>query len=153
MVNRVASKLWLALVAFPLAVSLGCDAGAPAGGGGQAVKEPTGPPQIATEPVFVQEKATVDLTKKGQAAAGYQPGVITTPAKVYLRVPDRVAFEIQIPSAMNLYRAEHDGFPKSHEQFMKDIVEANQIKLPELPPDSKYVYKPETGELMIEHPE
>ena len=150
--NRVSSKLWLAFVALPLAASLGCDAGPPAGGG-QAAQEPTGPPPIATEPVMVQEKASVDLTKKGQAAADYKPGIITTPAKAYLRVPDRIAFEIQIPHAMNLYKAEHESFPKTHEQFMKDIIEANQIKLPELPPDSKYVYDPTTGELMIQYPQ
>ncbi len=46
-----------------------------------------------------------------------------------------------------------ESFPKSHEQFMQDIIKANQIKLPELPPDSKYKYDPATGELMIEHPQ
>jgi hypothetical protein len=151
--NATWLKTWLFPAALSLAAALGCDMGPPAGGGRQAATEPTGPPPIATEPVLVQEKASVDLTRKGQAAAEYKPGLITTPAKAYLRVRDRIPFEIQIPSAMNLYKAEHDSFPKTQEQFMQDIIKANQIQLPELPPDSKYVYKPETGELMIEHPE
>jgi hypothetical protein len=54
---------------------------------------------------------------------------------------------------MNLYKGEHGEFPKSHEQFMEVIIKANQIKLPDLPQDSKYVYDPAIGELMIEYPQ
>ena len=51
---------------------------------------------------------------------------------------------------MNLYKGEHGELPKTHDDFMRDIVQANNINLPELPDDSKYVYLPDKGELMIE---
>jgi len=150
--NHVSAKSWLLLVALPLAAGMGCDLGPPAGENTPPPKASTGPPPIATEPVMVQENASVDLTKKGQAAAKLEPGVISTPARAYLRVPDRVILD-NITYAVKLYKAEHGDFPKSQEQFMQDIIAFNQIKLPELPQNSKYVYNPATGELMIEHPQ
>jgi hypothetical protein len=35
---------------------------------------------------------------------------------------------------------------------MKEIIEANSIKLPKLPPGEKYIYDPAKGELQVERP-
>jgi hypothetical protein len=35
---------------------------------------------------------------------------------------------------------------------MQEIIAANQIKLPQLPPGEKYVFDPQTQELMVERP-
>jgi hypothetical protein len=57
--------------------------------------------------------------------------------------------------AIKLYEAEHGFKPKTHEAFMKEIIEANQpaLKLPKLPEGHTYKYDPQKGELMVEHPE
>ncbi|HVU86822.1 MAG TPA: hypothetical protein VHD36_05845 [Pirellulales bacterium] len=108
------------------------------------------PPAITPPPAApVQEKASEDLTKKGIAAKEIGKGVLATPTSTYLRIQDRAIF-LNLEHAMNLYKGEHGELPKSHEVFMRDIVQANNINLPELPDDSKYVYLPDKGELMIE---
>ena len=40
----------------------------------------------------------------------------------------------------------------SHEEFMEKIVQANNIRLPELPEGHRYLYDPTTNELMVERP-
>ena len=35
---------------------------------------------------------------------------------------------------------------------MENVIKANQIKLPVLPPGHKYVYDPATKQLMVERP-
>jgi hypothetical protein len=53
---------------------------------------------------------------------------------------------------MQLYEATNGKKPTTHEEFMEQIIRANQIVLPELPAGQRYVYDPETGELMVEKP-
>ncbi len=106
-------------------------------------------PTAAPQPVMVQEKAQAGVSGKGN----YEPGVVTTPIAAYFQTRERVIFEIAIPQAMNLYAAEKGNKPKTQEEFMRDIIQANQIKLPALPPGHKYVYDPQKGELMVEHPQ
>lgn len=108
------------------------------------------PAEPAAPPVMVQEEATVGVGEKGR---DYEPGLVTTPVKAYFTAKEEIAFNIQIPGAMNLYKAQFESFPKSHEEFMEKIVKANRIELPELPAGHHYVYNPETGQLMVEHPE
>lgn len=80
-------------------------------------------------------------------------GMVVTPIKAYFLTKQRTELEIKLPHAMNLYKAEHGNFPKTQEEFMRDIIELNQIKLPELPAGHRYVYEPKTGELMVERPQ
>jgi hypothetical protein len=60
----------------------------------------------------------------------------------------RMLLEVQIPQALNLYRAEKGYFPKSHDIFMRDIIAFNQLKLPQLKPGYEYWFDSETGQLM-----
>jgi hypothetical protein len=109
-------------------------------------------PVIATPPAPpTQYKASEDHTAKGMKAAEIGKGVISTPTKIYLRIPDKLVFE-QVTHALNLYRASNGDFPKTQEEFMREIIAANNLKLPELPAGSSYVYRPAEGELMIEEP-
>ncbi len=98
-------------------------------------------------------KAEVGVGKKGRRLEKeglFTP--LTVPAIAFFRVEQRVVFEIQIPHALNLYRATNGDFPKTEEIFMKEIVRANNIDLPELPLGHKYVYEAKTGQLMVERP-
>ena len=109
-------------------------------------------PVLATPPAPpTQFKASEDHTLKGMKGAELGKGVVSTPAMVYLRIPDRLVFD-QVKQALGLYRAASGNFPKTQEEFMREIITANNLKLPELPAGSSYVYRPEEGELMIEEP-
>ncbi len=69
------------------------------------------------------------------------------------RVEDRLAFDVKVPEAMKLYKAEHDNKgPKSHTEFMRVIIKANQIELPELPAGNTYWYDAKAEELMVRSP-
>jgi hypothetical protein len=55
-----------------------------------------------------------------------------------------------IDEANALYNAEHGDWPKSQEEFIKNIVEFNKIKLPEIPDGEEYCYVPEQGEVGLQ---
>lgn len=100
-------------------------------------------------PGTIREKAEVGVGAKGH---GYGQGLVSTPAGAFFRTKERLAFDIQIKHAMNLFKAMENRAPKSHEEFMEKIIRANHIALPELPEGHRYVYDPKTEELMVEKP-
>lgn len=122
----------------------------PANAAGPAIPGLPIPGAAAPQPNMVQEKAQAGVTGKGDYGA---PGIVTTPISTYFQAKERIIFEIQIPGAMNLYVAEKGYKPKTQDDFMRDIIQANMIRLPELPAGHKYVYDPQKGELMVEHPQ
>jgi hypothetical protein len=75
--------------------------------------------------------------------------LISAPAAAYFRTKEKIAFEIQIPQALNLYMAEKGRNPRNHDEFMREIVEANRIPLPKLPTGMVYRYDSEKGELWV----
>jgi len=96
-------------------------------------------------------KAEKGVGVKGRSLDQHE-GLIVTSAKALFTVRERAVFEIQIPEALKLYKATNDKGPKSHEEFMAQIIDANQIRLPQLPAGQRYVYDPEKEELMVERP-
>jgi hypothetical protein len=98
---------------------------------------------------MVQKKAEAGVGDKGR---GYGAGPIATPISTYFRVRERVAFDIQIPHSMNLYKASEGRAPKTHEEFMEKIIKANQIHLPTLPEGQHYQYDPKQEQLMVIEP-
>ncbi len=111
-------------------------------------QQPTAQPQDDnTERV----KAEKGVGIKGRSLDQYE-GVIVTPAKAYFAVRERLVFEASIPKALSLYKASEGQAPKTHDEFMEKIVQANQIKLPPLPPGHRYVYDAMTEQLMVERP-
>jgi len=96
-------------------------------------------------------KAEKGVGIKGRSLDEHQ-GMLVTPAKAYFSVRERVVFEIQIPEAVKLFKATNGNGPKSHDDFMAQIIDANQIQLPELPAGQRYVYDAEKEELMVEKP-
>ena len=78
--------------------------------------------------------------------------MIVQPARTLFAFKQRAVFEIQIPSAMKLFKATEGRNPKSHDEFMTKIIKANSIKLPELPAGQTYDYDPQLGELMVQKP-
>ena len=119
----------------------------PSGGSVEvAEKQPVAPP---TERV----KAEVGVAKKGRRLEDPRRiKMIVAPAVALFRTQERIVFEIQIPKAMQLYEALYGRKPKTHEEFLQQIVKANRIALPELPAGHRYIYDPQKGELMVEKP-
>ena len=76
--------------------------------------------------------------------------ILVTPAVSYFRTKEKIVFEIMIPKNMQLFQATNGYYPKSHDEFMKEIIESGLIRLPELPEGSSYLYDPETHQLMVE---
>ena len=54
-----------------------------------------------------------------------------------------------VQRALQLFNAEHDRYPKDHEEFMEKIIRANNIQLPVLPGGDQYQYDVENHELVI----
>ena len=96
-------------------------------------------------------KAEKGVGIKGRSLDEYE-GPIVTPAKAYFTAKERIIFEIAVPQALALYDATEGQGPKTHEEFMEKIIEANKIELPMLRPGHKYVFDPETQQLMVERP-
>lgn len=108
---------------------------------------PTGPSEVV--------KAEPGVAAQGRSLDQYQQGVeavISQPAKTLFTVREKAVFEIAIPQAMQLYKATHGHFPKTHEDFMKDVIDANRINLPRLIAGQHYLYDPEKAELMVQRP-
>jgi len=57
--------------------------------------------------------------------------------------------KMYIEHAIDLFHAEEDRYPKDHEEFMRRIIKANQIKLPVLPGGAKYAYDVQNHKLQI----
>jgi hypothetical protein len=121
----------------------------PAETAAQTASAPAPPAETPQAPQETRVKADVGAGKKGH----YGPGFITTPVSVYWRTQEMVAYRTQVPHALNLYKAEHGHFPKTQEEFFREILEKNAIKLPELPEGHSYVYDPNKGELQVSRPQ
>jgi hypothetical protein len=148
-------------VAVLLVVLAGCQAPEQPPGGGR--NAPGGKPEPVTieralpethekasePPATVREKAGVGSGEKGR---GYGGGPVTTPVAAYFSVRERLVFDAEIPHALDLYKATEGHAPRSQDEFMRDIVTANRIRLPTLPPGHRYVYDPKSEQLMVEHP-
>jgi hypothetical protein len=108
------------------------------------------PPDLVG-PKTERVKAEAGVGVRGKSLEKHS-GIIVEPAKAFFRVEQRMVFEVQIPQAMKLFNATEGRSPKSQEEFMSKIIEANQIKLPPLSQGEKYVFDPQKGELMVERP-
>ena len=105
----------------------------------------------AEPPPTERIKAEVGVGIKGRSLDQHE-GIIVTPAKTLFKAKERIAFDIAVPHALALYKAENGQGPKSHEEFMEKIVTFNGIQLPKLPDGHRYVYDPESEQLMVERP-
>src|SRR6478609_9425770 len=78
---------------------------------------------------------------------------ITVTGNAYVVSIDRVA-KLNIQHTLDLYHAANDRWPASHDEFMREVIQANNIALPQLPRYQKYVYDVNRHELLVyEYPE
>ena len=91
---------------------------------------PPMPPQPPSEPA---------RTGVGQLGSEIADGPLGTPVKALFRVQETLAF-MRLKQPMEIYRAIHGHYPKSHEEFFEEIVKRNNIRLPPLPEGTRYLY-------------
>ena len=64
----------------------------------------------------------------GEKGRGYPAGMY--PPATYWAIREKIAFDIQIPKAMQIFKATEDRAPKDHAEFMQRIIKEGMIKLP-----------------------
>ena len=145
------------LFVIVLVAAVGCDGPrrtSPGQAATEVVETPATPPPA---PVAVPEPAAPPVQKPADVGVGKRghnlgQGIISTPVAAFFAAKEQVAFRVEVPQAMNLFKATNSRAPQSDEEFMKEIIQANNIKLPELPAGHKYFYDPATEQLMVEEP-
>lgn len=114
----------------------------------QAIQPPA--PQPAEPADTKVTPADVGVGKRGRNLG---QGPVSTPVATYFAAKEQIAFRVEVPQAMNLFKATNGHAPQSHDEFMKEIIQANNIQLPELPAGDRYVYDPAQEQLMVEQPQ
>jgi len=97
----------------------------------------------------VRVKAETGVGRRGR---GYGGGMVTEPIRQYFRAQQRIQL-LLMEKAIRDYKTLHGRMPKTHDEFMKEIIRANAIRLPELPDGEEYIYDPEQEELMVRRPQ
>ena len=153
---KLLSPVFLALTFIGFSCTVGCDAGKPRLSA--PVENP--PLVVAEEPLKPTPESERELVAIGENASGradfakdgdkHIMAPILVPLGQYFTIRDRLP-NLQMQHAINLYKAENDNkMPATHDEFMKKIIEANNIGLPPLRnPNDKYQYDPASGELKI----
>lgn len=116
-------------------------------------KAPATPPPAAPDkpelpPGHVLEKAEQGVGEKGH----YDPGLITTPVATFFAARERIAFEIQVPKALEMFKALENRPPKDEKEFMDKVIAANKIALPSLPEGHRYFYDAKKQQLFVVRP-
>jgi len=108
---------------------------------------------VAQAPVETERVvAEGGVGKQGKSLQGDDVNqTIATPARVLFDFKQDAKF-IVVQHTVNAYEALNGKVPQTHEAFMKEIIEANNIKLPELSEGEKYVWVPEEKKLYVERP-
>jgi len=73
---------------------------------------------------------------------------ITLQGNAYVTIIGRSSI-LNIEHAMDLYHATNDRYPKDLDEFMNEIIKANNIALPKLPPYQAYGYDEKEHKLVI----
>ncbi len=102
--------------------------------------------QTKKSPNSIIGKTTQDVGK-------FDPNAGNTVSDSKVRVTDPVLAGLQaygpmveqimkseVLHAVNLFQATNDRYPKDYEEFMEQIIKANNIRLPVLPGGKKYQY-------------
>ena len=109
------------------------------------------PPQ---EPQMQDQIAKTGVGAKGNSLDGIQGNdarmLMAGPVKAYFNTREKIIFDIALPKSAQLFNALNDRNPKTHEEYMREVVDSAQIKLPELPAGMVYRYRPEVNELWVE---
>ena len=114
--------------------------------------------QTTPKPAFIVGKRTqeirnanAEVNQKGATVGTTRitaKDPITLPGNAYVAIIGQTSI-LSIQHALDLYRAEHDRYPKDYDEFMSEIIKANNIALPQLPEYQKYGYNATEHKLVI----
>ncbi len=76
---------------------------------------------------------------------GYGGGLIGAPIRHLFRSEDTLV-KIQIRQLIDIYKILNGSLPQTTEEFMKEIIEANGIRLADPPEGQHYVWDPEADD-------
>jgi hypothetical protein len=146
----------LPALALVLLLAVGCEE--PRNVGGKKAAAPPPPPKDN----FIVGKRTQDIKEatpeslKGTQEANLRitaKDPITLQGNAYVTMIGRTTI-LEIEHAMNLFKATNDRYPKDYDEFMREIIKANNIALPVLPFYQEYFYDPNEHKLLIrEYPD
>lgn len=121
-------------------------------------------PARPAEDTFIVGQRTQDVGKLDRAADLKKGGQVSTtaitakdpitlPGNAYVSMIGKTSI-LKIEHAMNLYKAANDRYPKDYDEFMTEVIRANNIALPRLPHYQKYAYDENEHKLVVmEYPE
>jgi len=95
--------------------------------------------------------ATTELQKGGAKVATTKitaKDYITLQGNAYVTIIGRTS-QLKIQHALDLYHAANDRYPKDYDEFMAEIIKANNIALPMLPHYQEYGYDEKEHKLII----
>jgi len=133
-------------------VSFGCSkppSSAQTNSGGEQAQENSGMDVSDDATKSIRRKAEAGVGKQGQKLRKHE-GPMTTPVKAYFKAKQQLTF-MNVQRALQMYEV-MNGYPKTHDEFMKKIIQANNIELPELPEGCVYEFDTTTHELMVVGP-
>ena len=120
----------------------------------QAKKKPTTPPKsefIVGKRTKEIRNASTEVKRGGVTVASTKitaKDPITLSGNAYVSIIGQTSI-LNIQHAIDLYHAENDRYPKNYDEFMSDIIKANNIALPQLPNYQKYGYDESEHKLVI----
>jgi hypothetical protein len=101
--------------------------------------------EVADAPTEVQQGGQVASTK-----LDYNP---TLPGNTYVKMVGKATTD-QVRHAVDLYQAANGRYPKDTAEFKAEIIQANNLALPQLPATMEWGYDPQAHKLVvIEYPE
>ena len=98
-----------------------------------------------------QEVGEFDKNKANQVVSDQKINAsdpVTGPLAAYGPMVESIT-KTQITSLINTFNAIEGHYPASHEEFMERIIKENNVQLPKLPFQGKYMYDVEKHELVI----
>lgn len=117
----------------------------------QFKKAPANPEFIVGKRTQQILNANVEMQKSGAHQATTKitaKDYITLQGNAYVTAIGQTSM-LQIQHALDLYHATNDRYPKDYDEFMNEIIRANNIALPKLPYYQAYGYDEQQHKLII----
>ena len=111
--------------------------------------QPPAAPSAPQQPPVVRRAAQVGDGSKGHYG---RMSIFEAGISSYFRTRENLTYNVQIPHAMNLYKATHGRAPQTHDEFWREIIQANNLKMPDLNDGCSYEYNPEKEVLEVLFP-
>ncbi len=97
------------------------------------------------------KNAVTEIKQKGTTVATTKitaKDPITLPGNAYVTMIGQTSI-LNMQHALDLYHAENDRYPRNYDEFLSEIIKANNIALPQLPYYQKYGYDEKEHKLVI----